>query len=401
MTSPITITARRTDLGSLREILETQRVRRLDVIAPAHTLSFVNGTLIVPDTNEPLVTEDGVTQTGGQYDCLGTFDDLLAYRLNIPTAYVRWLREHRLDLFDANANALLHGLQGDPIYADAPADDRKFMIRLFRGDDDGRGVARGIMSDSFKPVDNLDVLVAAFAGIREAGMGIDPDLPGDKRITISRCDLTERNMYVAIDAPSIRALAPELLKGYRNPRTGLSADADPSISAGIVIMNSELGGGAVKVVPRITVLACSNGMTFTKDAFRAIHAGSKREEGIVRYSDDTMRKELELITAKVRDAVGTYLDADYVMTKVREMERLAGVEVTKPEETIKAVVSEAGFPKGMEDDIFAAFIKGGQCTAGGVMQAVTYVAQDVESADTAYDMEDKAQRVLEIAARRA
>ena len=44
------------------------------------------------------------------------------------------------------------------------------------------------------------------------------------------------------------------------------------------------------------------------------------------------------------------------------------------------------------------FIRGGDVTAGGVMHAVTSVAQTLPDADTAHDMESLALRALDIAA---
>ncbi|HEX9357029.1 MAG TPA: hypothetical protein VF933_24835 [Streptosporangiaceae bacterium] len=44
------------------------------------------------------------------------------------------------------------------------------------------------------------------------------------------------------------------------------------------------------------------------------------------------------------------------------------------------------------------FIRGGDVTAGGVMHAVTSVAQTLEDADAAHEMESLALRSLELAA---
>jgi hypothetical protein len=45
------------------------------------------------------------------------------------------------------------------------------------------------------------------------------------------------------------------------------------------------------------------------------------------------------------------------------------------------------------------FIRGGSLTAGGVMHAVTSVAQTLPDADAAHDLESGALRVLALAAR--
>jgi len=77
--------------------------------------------------------------------------------------------------------------------------------------------------------------------------------------------------------------------------------------AGFVISNSKVGDGAWPITPRVVAEICGNGLQITADVTRAIHLGSRQERGIVRYSADTMDKELALITARARDAVATFL----------------------------------------------------------------------------------------------
>ena len=59
----------------------------------------------------------------------------------------------------------------------------------------------------------------------------------------------------------------------------------------------------------------------------------------------------------------------------------------------------AKFSDEVTDSILAHFIRGGQLTAGGVMQAVTSVAQTLDDADAA-DLEAQALRVMDLAAQR-
>lgn len=384
----IQTTARNAALADLRTLLETQRLHRVDLVASTPAFRTHNAMLVV-DTDEVILSDAGVTPAGGVYRPTATFDDGLSDKLGINRAYLARLRDERPDLYDANVNGWLHGRPAGHPLGDVPADPRRFLLRMFSGDDGYGGIARAFLSDSYKPVDHLDVLVSALDGVRQAG--IDVQIP--------QCNLTERRMYVEVAAPQVCALAPTLLKGYRSPFTGASADDNPVVFAGFVITNSETGDGRFLLVPKITIQVCSNGAAFTADAVGGVHLGGKRGEGIVRYSADTMEKELAVVTGRARDAVRTFLDTRYVETKIAEMEGNAAVEVAKPEATVKAVIRAATIPTSLENDVFAAFIKGGQMTAGGIMQAVTATAQTVEDADLAADLEAKAVEVLAHAAR--
>jgi hypothetical protein len=67
---------------------------------------------------------------------------------------------------------------------------------------------------------------------------------------------------------------------------------------------------------------------------------------------------------------------------------------------VRQVAKAAKFSDDTAQEILAHFVRGGQLTAGGVMQAVTSVAQTLDDADTASDLEAQALRVMDLAAQR-
>jgi hypothetical protein len=382
----ITTTTRNAELADLVGLLQDQNARRIDIVAPASKLRSENGVIVVEGTDVEL-TEEGVTTIDGRYVPTAIFDEGLSNKLGIPLPYVRRMRNERPDLYDANLNGWLRGqvdLDGD--FAKADPDSRKFLIRAFRGDD-GDGIARAFLSDSYKVIDNLDCLSAALDGVRQSGAHIE----------IDGCDLTDRRMYVRIKAPEVQALAPTLLQNYRSPFSGNSGAENPTVFAGFVISNSETGNGSFSITPRLIVQVCSNGMTLTKDVVRAVHLGGKMDEGLIQWSEDTQRKQLELITSKARDAVATFLDVSYVESRLAEIEQTAATPLT---ESVKVVenVGKRLFTEEQTAGILDHFIKGGDITAGGVMHAVTSFAQTVTDADTANELEGVAIRAMELAA---
>ena len=80
------------------------------------------------------------------------------------------------------------------------------------------------------------------------------------------------------------------------------------------------------------------------------------------------------------------------------MEKDAGHPVADPQETIRTVSQRLRFTDTQQASILNHFIRGGDVTAGGVMHAVTSVAQTLDDADTAHEMESLALRSLELAA---
>jgi hypothetical protein len=368
--------ARNATLADLAALLRDQQARKVDIVAPAAAIR-AEGARLVVDGTAPILGPDGVTMTSGTYTPTEVCDQGVADKLGIPAAYLRRMREHKPGLYDANVNAWLDG------------DDRRFLLRCLRPDlGEGPGAVRAFLSDGYKIIDNLDVLLAVLDGVRQAGAPVQVD----------GCDLTERRMYVRVVCEQVRVLAPELLAGYRSPFTGASGADNPVVFSGFVITNSETGCGAFTLTPRLVVQVCRNGLTITRDAMRSVHLGERLEEGMVTWSDNTRDKTLALITAKTSDAVAAYLDPQYVERALRAIEKDAGRSVDDPQEAIRMVSQRLRFTETQQNDILAHFIRGGDVTAGGVMHAVTSAAQAQDDADTAHEMESAALRALELAA---
>ncbi len=241
-TSPIAATSvRNVTLADLAAMLRDQPARKVDIVAPASAIRAACGQLVI-DGTDPVLGSDGVTMTTGAYVPTEVCDQGLADKLGIPTPYLRRMRERRPDLYDANVNGWLDG------------DPRRFLIRCLRpGSGTGSGAARAFLSDGYKRIDNLDVLLAALDGVRAAGVPVEVD----------GCDLTERRMYVRGVCEQVATLAPALLAGYRSPFTGAAGADNPVVFAGFVISNSETGCGALTLTPRLVVQVCRNGMTIT------------------------------------------------------------------------------------------------------------------------------------------
>ncbi|WP_245996810.1 DUF932 domain-containing protein [Streptomyces armeniacus] len=369
------MSARNAELGDLARILQRQHDSKIDMVAPASVLSAHGGTLTVRGL-PPVITPSGVMTADGTYRPTAVADEGIAAKLGIPLNYLRRMRTERPDLYDTNINGWLS------------KDDRRFLLRGFNDGRGNEGVLRAFLSDSYKVIDNFDVLTAALAGVKESGHDVK----------ITGCDLTDRRMIVRVQSEHVKALAPALLKNYRSPFTGESGSELPIVSAGFVLANSEVGAGAFSIVPRIVVQVCDNGMTIGKDALRAVHLGAKLDAGIIRWSGDTETKNLQLITAQARDAVATFLDRSYVETKIAEIEREAARPVTDAVKTVEVVSKKLRFSEELRDSILQQYIRGGQTTAGGVMQAITATAQTLTDADAAYDLEAQALTAMSLAA---
>ena len=397
---------RNATLEDLVARLRDEQPRKLDVVVPAEKIRFNEGALLLQGV-DPILADDGVDDPNGSYCPARVALDAIAAKLDIPARYLRRTHEELPGLFDDTANGWLRwqveqaGKSGKP----APS----YMLRMLRGKDGGDGILRSVSSDRYKIIDNLDVLLAALDGIRQAGVSV----------SIDGCDLTEKRMYVRMWSPEVQALAPDLLRGYRSPfdagirragDSGWTIDSarraaagegqafepgtEPVVFAGFEIRNSEVGQGRYAVTPRILVKVCRNGLVLPLDAVEATHVGVRLDAGVVGYSGDTMDKALALITAQTRDGVQAFLDGAYLVKRVEELEREAGTPVQDPERAIQVLARSARIDQARQDEILKHFLIGGQLTAGGVMQAVSSVAQTQTDADMAAELEALALRAM-------
>jgi hypothetical protein len=420
------LTARNTDLQTLANLLRTQEGAKADVILSATAMRATPDGRIEISGTEPLtiaeaqITDDGVTPAktldmNGVYSLSDVALGHFAERFGIDVRYARKLAERRPDILADNINGWIHG-GGEAAFGEEgrpqfESDKRKFTARTFHTPDGF--LFRGLMTDKFSIIDNLDVLNSVLLGIRAAGFSRDD-------LHISGCDLTERRMRVRVLVPAAVIAAPALFAGYRNPfegrdvrvggRGGWTIDqarnaargegmgyepgTEPIMFAGFEFGNGELGDSATYVVPRAEAQICRNGLVLPIDAARKTHVGERLDEGVIDWSAETRKKQLELITSKVADAVKKFASVEWWAEKVADLEAKAGKPVDDAAATIKAVSKSLRFTEPESDAILDMFIRGGQMTAAGVMNAVTAAAQTLPDADRAAELERTAVRAL-------
>ena len=162
--------------------------------------------------------------------------------------------------------------------------------------------------------------------------------------------------------------------------------------------NSETGQGRWSIQPRLVIVRCTNGLTLAlTEGFKKNHVGSRMEAGHVVWAADTLEKELEWVMLQTRDVVRKTLSPDYMEVQVGRLTEKAGKAIAEPPRVIEAVAKKFLFTSEQEQGILEYFLRGGQSTTGGVMQAITSFSQTVVDADVAHSLDDKAIAAMEFA----
>lgn len=331
-------------LSELAKELERQQEVKRDFVAPKSDLLFeANG-------KESLKVGDL-----GRFGVNDLAHEQMASKLVIPKKYYDRMRVESPELLATNVNHWLHNNGKE-----------KMMVRTLDGS------ARAILSNRYRPLDNYNL-----------AQSVLPILSKMEGLSIQSCEVTEKRLYLKAVTTTIST---EVKKG-------------DVVQAGIVISNSEVGCGSVKVEPMIYRLVCLNGMISADHRMRKYHVGKSDNEEIARefFADETRQQDDRAFWMKVRDIVKASL-SDVLFNKIVEKMILSTDRIieAKPEKVIEVVQDHFSFNEDERSNVLTHLIKGGDLTQYGLMNAVTRASQDSESYDRATELERVGGEILDL-----
>lgn len=330
---------------SLQELaaeLERQEKEKRDFKAPTNDLTFkANGKqeLTIGGHGTFGVTEIGNSQ--------------IASRLGIPQKYYDRMKNEAPGLLEGNVN---HWFQEKP------------EVRLVRTLD---GQARAFLSQRYRPLDNYDMANAVLPTLSDMG------------VEIVSSALTETRLYIKAVSHRLQA----------NIKVG------DAVEAGIVISNSEIGMGSVKVEPMIYRLVCSNGMIVPDASIKKFHIGRgfDVEQAEEFLTDATREQDDRAFWMKVRDVVKGSMNQDIFQKVADRMRNAIDNKITGDTvKSVEVVQKRYGFNDGEKTNVLQHLIKGADLSQYGMVNAVTRASQDVESYDRATELERTGGQILEL-----
>jgi hypothetical protein len=226
------------------------------------------------------------------------------------------------------------------------------------------GEARALLSDRFRPLDNLLIAGAAMPVLAE-----NPDL------VVRSATITPARMYLQVSFPKI---AGEIAVG-------------DVIEYGFTLTTSEVGRGKVDVQDWFHQLRCSNGWV-GESIFSKRHTGRRigdDEEDYSLYADDTIQKELEAFQFRLRDLLKASVTPANFQTRMEKF-RGAGKDTFKhseAEEIVKNVTKKYSFSLDLMKSVFDRVMENTQPSRLAIADAVTFEAHETADADHAYLLE--------------
>lgn len=334
-------------LQDLAKELDRQQEAKRDFIAPTQNLRLK----LTPE-KKPILDIYG----HGEFGIRDLAHQQIGARVGIPKTYYDRMRSDAPDLLSMNVNHW---------FADKP---ERRMVRTMDGD------ARAFLSDRYRPLDNFDL------GEVTINTLLDPKL----KATIESCALTETRLYIKARTEIITA---EIRKG-------------DIVQAGIVVSNSEVGMGTVKVEPFIFRLVCLNGAIANDHSMRKHHVGRGHEGGELAeefFRDETRKADDRAFWMKVKDVVRGSFRKDVFEKIVDSMRRATQDEIkADPIKAVEVTQRMFGLNESEQGGVLRWLIKEGDLTRYGMMNAVTRVSQEATDYDRATELERLGGTVLEL-----
>lgn len=327
--------------------LTRQAKSKRDFIAPSDRLTYH------PKNGDPESLElSGI----GRFAITDHTHGQLSDRLGIPKKYYDRMRTEAPELLAHNLNTWF---------------TKKPEPRLIRTMD---GHARAYLSERYRPLDHVDLAEAILPRL------MAPDLK------LESLALTPSKMYLKATSPKLEG---EVKKG-------------DVVQAGIVISNSEVGLGSVKVEPMVFRLVCLNGL-ITGHALSKYHVGKGLGDGgddLARefFRDETRRLDDAAFYAKVRDVVEGALSEAGFQKMLTSLQATTEHKITgDPVQVVEVTAQRFGLSDEERGGVLNALIEGSDLSQWGLVNAITRMSQHVASYDRASELERLGGNVIELA----
>lgn len=330
-------------LVELAETLQRDAADKRDLIADARQIT------LTPDSR--------LSVDGEAHEPTDHCHRQIATWTGIGTRYYEKMRDDSPALLAGNVNHWLH--------KEPEKQPTRRMVRTLRGK------ARAFLSDRYLRLDNEHIAEATMRALEAAGTEVE----------IASCDVTDRHLY-------IKALFPRIEGEVR---------VGDTIQAGISVRNNEIGGGSLEVFPFTRRLICLNGMTVQTrtGGYKRRHLGARVQSDGVIYQQDTITAASQAALLQCRDAVTTFADPAYFEGQLQQMrEATEGPRVERPAKAVEVLAKAVGLTGDESDSILERLIREQDYSRWGMLNAVTNLANDVESYDRASELENIGGQIL-------
>jgi hypothetical protein len=303
----------------------------------------------------------------GNFALTTTAERQLADKLQIPVAFYDRMRKDHPDQLANVVNTLFE------------REPSQHMVRTLPG------VARAVLSNGYRPLDNYELFDAIFPVLREAGAQVES------------CNVSDSLFH-------LKVLCPWLDRELPIP-AGLKMGVGHNffvrkVQGAVSFRNSEVGKGGLSILPGIFENQCTNLATYKSEGLVKVHIGKKTSaDDIVReYMSDTT-KQLDDATfwSTVRDTTRAMMDGRVFNTLIDKMvDARADVIEADPAKVVEVFAKQQQLTQDEQGGLLRHLVGSGEMTRYGLQWAVTRLSQDVPDYDRATEFERMGGQVIEM-----
>lgn len=348
-------------LVQMAKILEDYRENSRDYLVPTAKLSMDRETRLV-FTNGDRQALIPTNYAHGQ----------LASYTGIPKVYYDRLREEAPEILGVNVN---HGLEHRAITEplERSRSTGKAITRLVRTHKES---VRAFLSSSYRRLDSYDMVQTVLPLLIEG------------EFDVLSSEITETRTYIKAVTKRITS---EVMKG-------------DAVQYGLLISNSDVGAGSVRVEPLVYRLVCLNGMVSTS-AIKKFHLGRNMASDDVTelLTDETLSLSDKAFWSQIRDIVTASMRPEMFETEVNRLREASQQKITNFDlpDVVELSMRTVGVDgQGTRDNIVAYLANGADgagLTKWGLINGFTHAAQsDDVSYDQSVELERAASRLLDL-----
>ena len=313
----------------------------------------------ISDTRHVSMMAEGgveILDVGG-FSLTGHAHSQIAQRVQIPQKYYDRMRTEAPALLSNNVN---HWFQENP---------EPRLIRTMNGK------ARAFLSNRYRVLDNYDLLQAIVPKLRE--VGCKPE----------SMDITERKLYLKCLFPKIE----------------MEVSVGDVVQAGLVISNSEVGLGSLRIEPLVYRLVCTNGLIAPDAGLVKFHLGralgDDQDHAFELYRKETIQATDQAFWMQVSDTIDALLSPEVFERIVGRLREAKEQRITDIPKTVQVTKKRLNLTDDEQSSVLHHLAEGGDLSLYGLTNAVTRTSQDLNDYDRATELERSAWSLLAISRR--
>ncbi len=267
----------------------------------------------------------------------------------------------------------------DKMIAEAPELLVKNVNHWFENKPDKRMIrtldekVRAFLSSKYRPLDNFDLAESILPILKEVN------------VDIISTELTDIRFYLQAIAPDITA---EIKPGDK-------------VQAGVVISNSEVGLGSLRIEPMVYRISHKSGTIMQEYSVRKYHLGKENGQEEIGawelYTDETKEQTDKAFWMRVQDITKAILDQDRFNVMINKMKEAIDDEISSDiPKVIEVTTKQFNLTEDEGSGVLKYLAAGGDLSRYGLSHAITRYSNEVDSYDRSVELQRLSGQVVEM-----